>query len=73
MQILPVLYSALDSNTDENFHLLVDVGEGVVESLEKSGTDVTSVQSKIIISDIPNAVLITHSHDDQIKDLPDCQ
>ena len=46
------------------------MGEGVVESLEKSGTDVTSAQSKIIISDIPNAVLITHSHDDQIKDLP---
>jgi mRNA degradation ribonuclease J1/J2 len=44
------------------------MGEGVAESLEKSGTDVTS-QSKII-SDIPNAVLITNSHDDQIKDLP---
>jgi len=46
------------------------VGEGVVESLEKSGTDVTSVQFKIIISDIPNAVLITDFHHDQIKDLP---
>ncbi len=44
----------------------MDVGEGVAESLEKSGTDVT-YQSKII-SDIPNAVLITDSHDDQIKD-----
>ncbi|MGC2684240.1 MAG: MBL fold metallo-hydrolase [Candidatus Nitrosopolaris sp.] len=59
-----------DSSTNENFHLLVDVGEGVVESLEKSGTDVTSVQFKIIISDIPNALLITNSHHDQIKDLP---
>jgi phosphoribosyl 1,2-cyclic phosphodiesterase len=29
-----------------------------------------SAQSKIVISDIPNAVLITHSHDDQVKDLP---
>ena len=60
--------SVADSSANENFHLLVDMGEGVVESLEKSGTDVTS-QSKII-SDIPNAVLITDSHDDQIKDLP---
>ncbi|MGC1928698.1 MAG: hypothetical protein WA667_06955 [Candidatus Nitrosopolaris sp.] len=41
--------------------------EGVVESLE-TGTDVTS-QSKII-ADIPNAVLITDSHDDQIEDIP---
>ncbi|MFZ0894116.1 MAG: MBL fold metallo-hydrolase [Candidatus Nitrosopolaris sp.] len=62
--------AADSSGANTNFHLLVDVGEGVVESLEKSGTDVTSAQSKIIISDIPNAVLITHSHDDQIKDLP---
>ena len=46
------------------------MGEGVVESLEKSGTDVNSVQSKIIISDIPNALLITNSHHDQIKDHP---
>ena len=35
-----------DSSTNENFHLLVDVGEGVVESLEKGGIDVTSVPSK---------------------------
>jgi hypothetical protein len=47
---------------NENFHLLVDVGEGVAESLEKSGADVSS-KSKII-SDIPNAVLITGSHDE---------
>ncbi|HET7146954.1 MAG TPA: MBL fold metallo-hydrolase, partial [Candidatus Nitrosopolaris sp.] len=58
------------SGVDANFHLLVDVGEGVVEILEKSGTDVSSAQSKITISDIPNAVLITHSHDDQVKGLP---
>jgi hypothetical protein len=46
------------------------VGAGLVESLEKSGTDVNSAQSKIIISDIPNALLITNSDHDQIKDLP---
>ncbi|MFY9799493.1 MAG: hypothetical protein WAJ93_27725 [Candidatus Nitrosopolaris sp.] len=45
------------------------MGEGVVESLEKGGIDVASVPSKII-SDIPNAVLITDFHHDQIKDLP---
>ncbi|MFZ0511258.1 MAG: MBL fold metallo-hydrolase [Candidatus Nitrosopolaris sp.] len=60
--------SVADSSMNENFHLLVDAGNGVAESLE-TGTDVTS-QSKIIISDIPNAVLITDSHDDQIKDIP---
>ena len=31
--------------TTLNFHLLVDVAEGVAESLERSGTDVAS-QSK---------------------------
>ncbi|MGB8933554.1 MAG: hypothetical protein WCC17_00435 [Candidatus Nitrosopolaris sp.] len=39
------------------------MGEGVVESLEKGGIDVASVPSKII-SDIPNAVLITDFHHD---------
>ena len=34
-----------DRSTNENIHLLVDVDEGVVESLEKDGTDITS-QSK---------------------------
>ena len=34
-----------DSSTNENIYLLVDVDEGVVESLEKDGTDITS-QSK---------------------------
>ena len=37
--------SVSDSSTNENFHLLVDVREGVAESLEKNGTDITS-QSK---------------------------
>lgn len=37
--------SVADSSTNENFRLLVDVGEGVAKSLEKNGTDITS-QSK---------------------------
>ena len=51
--------AANSSSANTNFHLLIDVGEGVVGSLEKSGIDLTSVKSKIIKSDIPNAVLIT--------------
>jgi len=62
--------AANSSIANTNFHLLIDVGEGVVGSLEKSGIDLTSVKSKIIKSDIPNAVLITDSHEDQTKDLP---
>ena len=42
----------------------------VLLNTEKGGIDVASVPSKIIISDIPNALLITDSHHDQIKDLP---
>jgi phosphoribosyl 1,2-cyclic phosphodiesterase len=49
------------------FHLLVDMGEGVVNSIEQ-GSDIFA--SKSNLSGIPNAVLITHSHDDHIKDLP---
>jgi len=49
------------------FHLLVDIGEGVVKSIEQ-GSD--AFTSKSNLSGIPNAVLITHSHDDHIKELP---
>src|ERR1700739_2672044 len=49
------------------FHLLVDIGEGVVKSIEQ-GSD--AFTSKSNLSGIPNAILITHSHDDHIKELP---
>src|SRR5215469_18390969 len=49
------------------FHLLVDIGEGVVKSIEQ-GSDAFAFKSNL--SGIPNAVLITHSHDDHIKELP---
>jgi len=48
-------------NENKSFHLLVDVGHGVVKGLEdipKSG--LMSSNS----SYLPNALLITHSHDD---------
>jgi phosphoribosyl 1,2-cyclic phosphodiesterase len=47
----------------EVFHLLVDIGEGVVKSIEQAGDNFAS-------KSIPNAVLITHSHEDHIKELP---
>ncbi|HET7391240.1 MAG TPA: hypothetical protein VFJ51_10485 [Nitrososphaeraceae archaeon] len=34
--------SVSDSSTNENFHLLVNVCEGVAQSQEKNGTDITS-------------------------------
>jgi phosphoribosyl 1,2-cyclic phosphodiesterase len=62
--------TADSSRANESFHLLVDVGEGVVGGLENMRNYVGSAQSKVILSEVPDAVLITHSHDDQIKDLP---
>jgi hypothetical protein len=38
------------SSTNENIHLLIEVGEGVVESLEKSGTDVTSQSNGLVLN-----------------------
>jgi phosphoribosyl 1,2-cyclic phosphodiesterase len=53
---------------NEIFHLLVDIGEGVIKSLERGSAAVFVSGSKIF--GIPSAVLITHSHDDHIKELP---
>jgi phosphoribosyl 1,2-cyclic phosphodiesterase len=56
---------------EEIFHLLIDAGEGVVKSIEKGMTDsVSSQRLEVSLSKMPNAILITHSHDDHINDLP---
>ena len=54
----------------EIFNLLIDVGQGVFTSLEKGMVDIASRLPIAKLSDIPNALLITHSHDDHIKDIP---
>jgi phosphoribosyl 1,2-cyclic phosphodiesterase len=55
------------ATNNQVFHLLVDIGEGVVKSIEQ-GSD--AFASKSNLSGIPNAVLITHSHNDHVKELP---
>src|SRR5919197_1526140 len=61
--------------SEEMFHLLIDVGKGVLKSLEKmdlSSADISGPISNFFKSsstNIPDAVLITHSHDDHIKEL----
>jgi phosphoribosyl 1,2-cyclic phosphodiesterase len=56
--------SSLPHNNEKIFHLLIDTGEGVVESIDKGIPDSVSSQR------LPNAVLITHSHSDHVNDLP---
>jgi ribonuclease BN (tRNA processing enzyme) len=71
----------VSSNTTEGnqeiLHLLIDAGEGVAKSLEKmdlsSSPNVDSIISNFFKDpnmNLPDAVLITHSHNDHIKDLP---
>lgn len=63
--------SAPDSQPEKIFHLLVDVGEGMVESLGKfTHVSVPNPIQELTLSKIPNAVLITHSHDGRVDDLP---
>jgi phosphoribosyl 1,2-cyclic phosphodiesterase len=68
--IFSISSSTQQSKNREIFHLLIDAGEGVVKSVEKGITESVSSQSlDASLSKMPNAVLITHSHDDHIHDL----
>lgn len=53
-----------DEQTNQIFHVVVDVGQGIVQSIEKGVSDLRleSLASRVI----PDAILITHSHDDHI-------
>ena len=62
-----IISSTADSLTDF-FHLVVDVGHGVVKSLLSiPNSGVRYADS----SNIPDALLLTHAHDDHVKELPD--
>jgi L-ascorbate metabolism protein UlaG (beta-lactamase superfamily) len=64
--------SSSANGQNEVFHLLIDVGEGVVKSLERGISNFeTYGKEKKLLSDIPDAVLITHAHDNHLKELPD--
>jgi phosphoribosyl 1,2-cyclic phosphodiesterase len=66
--------SSITTNNNKVFHLLVDTGEGVVKSLEKIDLspyrDFNDLTTKSAAIHLPDAVLITHSHNDHIKELP---
>jgi phosphoribosyl 1,2-cyclic phosphodiesterase len=71
-----VSYGTTSSNK-QVFHLLIDVGEGIIQSLEK--TDLSSYPefggavkrfSTGTSANIPDVILLTHSHIDHVKELP---
>jgi phosphoribosyl 1,2-cyclic phosphodiesterase len=66
------LFAVSDTN-QIIFHMLVDVGQGVVESVKKGIPSLGFTSRTTAASSapsIPDAVLITHSHDDHVRELP---
>jgi phosphoribosyl 1,2-cyclic phosphodiesterase len=59
------LYARVNHN-HQVFHVLVDIGEGVTESIKKGPIELGFSSS----ATVPDALLITHSHDDHVKELP---
>ena len=65
-------FALSNENTNQIFHMLVDVGQGIVKSIEKGISDLgfaDSLSSSSTPSIIPDAVLITHSHEDHVREL----
>jgi phosphoribosyl 1,2-cyclic phosphodiesterase len=58
------IISFVDGDYSDVFHILADIGPGVVNSLQK----ISNLGSNI--SHLPDALLITHSHDDHVAELP---
>ena len=52
--------------TNQIFHILVDIGQGIVKSIENGLFNLGFASSSIL----PDALLVTHSHDDHIVELP---
>ena len=57
---------AMARETNQIFHILVDIGQGIVKSIENGLFNLGFASSSIL----PDALLVTHSHDDHIVELP---
>ncbi|HEX5518924.1 MAG TPA: MBL fold metallo-hydrolase [Candidatus Nitrosocosmicus sp.] len=57
------------SDTNQIFHILVDVGQGIVQSIEKGSSNL-GFETSSSFQYLPDIVLITHAHNDHIKELP---
>ncbi len=60
------LFARANENTNQIFHVLVDVGQGITNSIEKGISDLGFDRFSII----PDALLVTHSHQDHVRELP---
>ncbi len=53
------------------YHILVDVGQGIIQSIERNNHSIGLASSSSSITYLPDVLLITHAHIDHIKELPD--